>query len=452
MRTSIPLKGKRIASKVSVHRDRWPSICRANHRTATAKETPYHQQHALTGLPALPEPTHASSKIVLETDAKSRHDSRHSGHSNITQTSGFDPDSLLPSPTAIEPEREEPDLVRSTTNDTVRTQRHVRPSPGGSIHRKALVPIQLGPVILRDASEIAQDNTSTLPSGIGDSKSEYRHKRSESTQNLFGNASRPSYFDNREMPHQRYGRHSAETLTQHLHSEENIAPRATRSTHSLSSSFRQHSRDVSTSSSSTLTERPKTGARLQRKRSNQSKSSFGNPGDSDVEKEVLELNTIVEERRAEGNRVRSRDSRHIPAVAPSMQVGVRSETLNDIGSILSRPLAVQHTTTGKASLAMDDKEQLPRTSRVSGWLSDVTTSVKPDADNNEPFYKYCADNTHERNISTNSSRTAVDSGSHTLDSSPTTWKRYSRSLMVTPLTPVENDVSDEWGRRVGIAL
>ena len=131
-----------------------------------------------------------------------------------------------------------------------------------------------------------------------------------------------------------------------------------------------------------------------------------------------------------------------------MQVGARSETLNDIGSALSRPLAVPHTNSGEA----DGKEHQPRSSRVSGWLSNVTTSAKTDADNNEPFYKYYADTTHDRNTSVNSSGTAVDSGPLTLDSSPTTSKRYSRSLMVTPLTPVDDDVGDDQARRVGIAL
>ena len=421
---------------------------------ATAKETPYHQQPALTELPVLSEPAHASSKNILEADASSRHDSRHSGHSDVTQTHSFDPDSLLPSPTAEEPEREEPQLVRSTTNDTVRTYRHLRPSPGGSIHRTTLVPIQLGPVVLRDASEINRDDTSTLPSsGNGDGRSKHRHERSESTQNLLNNASHPFYYDNRVTPHQRYGRNSAETLAQHLHSQESIAPRATTSTHSLSSSFRQHSSDISTPSSlSNLTERPKTGARLQRKRSNQSKGSFGNPGDSDVEKEVLELNTIVEERRAEGNRVNPRDSRHIPAVAPSMQVGVRSETLNDIGSALSRPLPMKHIKSGEGDTEPDGKEHQPRTSRVSGWLSNVSTSAKTDADHNEPFYKYDADTTHKRSVSVNSSGTALDSVLYTHDSSPTASKRYSRSLMITPLTPVDDGVGDDGERRVGIAL
>ena len=424
------------------------------HHTGNSKETQYHQQPALTDFPALPEPTHASSKNVLEPDASSRHDSRHSGHSDITQTHSFNPDSLLPSPTAEGPEREEHQLARSTTNETARTHRHIRPSPGGSIHRKTLVPIQLGPVVLRDASDIHHDNLSTLHSESGDSRSRHRHERSESTQNLLSNASRPPCSDNRETTYQKYGRHSAETLTQHLHSQETIAPRATTSTQSLSSSYRQHSRDISTSSSLlTLTERPKTGARLQRKRSNQSKSSFGNPGDSDVEKEVLELNTIVEERRAEGNRLRPRDSRHIPAVAPSMQVGVRSETLNDIGSALSRPLPTTRITAGERNAELEGNEQHPRTSRVPGWLSNVPTSAKTDAGNDEPFHTYDANTTtHERNVSVNSSGTALDSSSHTQDSSPTTSKRYSRSLMVTPLTPVDDGTCDDGERRVGIAL
>jgi hypothetical protein len=135
-----------------------------------------------------------------------------------------------------------------------------------------------------------------------------------------------------------------------------------------------------------------------------------------------------------------------------MQVGARSETLNDIGSALSRPLAVQHNNAGDANAELGGKKQMPRTSRVSGWLSDVTTSAKPDTDDNEPFYKYFADTKHERNVSLNSSGTAVDSALHTLDSSPTTSKRYSRSLMVTPLTPVDDGDGYDSGRRVGIAL
>jgi hypothetical protein len=135
-----------------------------------------------------------------------------------------------------------------------------------------------------------------------------------------------------------------------------------------------------------------------------------------------------------------------------MQVGVRSETLNDIGSALSRPLAAQHVASGEPNAEMGGKEQQPRTFRVPGWLSNVPNTAKTDADSNEPFYKYAANTTHERNVSVNSSGTALDSVLYTHDSSPTASKRYSRSLMMTPLTPVDSDVGDDRGRKVGIAL
>lgn len=423
-----------------------------DNRIVTAKEIPYQQQPAPTALPVLPEPTYLSSKIVLDSDANSLHDSRHSESHDLSQPLNFDPDSVLPSPAAKNPTQDELELARSTTNDTIRTLRHVRPSPSGSIHRQALIPIQLGPVVLRDAAESMPDDMPPAP-GYGDVKTKRQHQKSESTQDLLGNASRPSYFDNRETPYQRCGRQSSETLALRLQSQESVAPKSTASTQSLSSSYRQHARDSSNASSLlTLTERPRTGARLQRKRSNQSKSSFGNAGDSDVEKEVLELNTIVEERRAESNRVRSNDDHHIPAVAPSMQVGARSETLNDIGSALSRPLTIHHINPGDAVQEIDSKELRPRSSRVSGWLSSVTTPAKPSAGSNEPFYKCDADTTNERTLSVNSSGTALDSVLYTLESSPTTSKRYSRSLMITPLTPVDDGNGDNGERQVGIAL
>jgi hypothetical protein len=419
---------------------------------ATAKDVQYHQQPTLTELPVLPEPTHVSSKIVLDSDDNSLHDSRHSEHFDIAQPHSFDPDSLLPSPATTEPEQDDPELIRSTTNDTTKTRRHVRPSPSGSLHRQTLVPIPLGPIVLRDACETAHEDMKPYYANM-DNKSKRQHQRSESTQELLSNVYRPSYFDNRETPYQRCGRESAETLTLRLQSQESFAPKATASTQSLSSSFRTHTRDGSNSSSLlTLTERPRTGARLQRKRSNQSRSSFGNPGDSDVEKEVLELNTIVEERRAEGNRVRSRDNNHIPAVAPSMQVGARSETLNDIGPALSRSLTVHRINASDPGAELESKELRPRSSRVSGWLSSVANSGKTEANDDEPFYKCGTETVREHNFSVNSSGTALDSVVYTLESSPTTSKRYSRSLMITPLTPLDNGVGGDKERRVGIAL
>lgn len=70
----------------------------------------------------------------------------------------------------------------------------------------------------------------------------------------------------------------------------------------------------------------------------------------DVDAAIRELNTIVEERRASAyrsqiqtpalsNRIPPSPSHHVPHFAPSMRMHVRSETLSDIGSAFSVPLA-----------------------------------------------------------------------------------------------------------------
>ncbi|EON63684.1 hypothetical protein W97_02912 [Coniosporium apollinis CBS 100218] len=64
---------------------------------------------------------------------------------------------------------------------------------------------------------------------------------------------------------------------------------------------------------------------------------------SDVDEAIRELNTIVEERRLDAFRASQStpepNCHHIPAIAPSLRMTVRSETLSDIGSALSVPLA-----------------------------------------------------------------------------------------------------------------
>jgi hypothetical protein len=69
---------------------------------------------------------------------------------------------------------------------------------------------------------------------------------------------------------------------------------------------------------------------------------------TDVDDAIRELNTIVEERRASAyrshahspaliNRPPPSPSHHVPYIAPSMRMHVRSETLSDIGSAFSAP-------------------------------------------------------------------------------------------------------------------
>ncbi|KAJ4289223.1 hypothetical protein N0V90_011565 [Kalmusia sp. IMI 367209] len=73
---------------------------------------------------------------------------------------------------------------------------------------------------------------------------------------------------------------------------------------------------------------------------------------TDVDEAIRELNTIVEERRADAYRSRNQSpafinrpppspSSHVPAIAPSLRMHVRSETLSDIGSAFSVPLVTK---------------------------------------------------------------------------------------------------------------
>jgi hypothetical protein len=70
---------------------------------------------------------------------------------------------------------------------------------------------------------------------------------------------------------------------------------------------------------------------------------------TDVDEAIRELNTIVEERRASAYRSQTQSpdvlnrpppspSHHVPYIAPSMRMHVRSETLSDIGSAFSAPI------------------------------------------------------------------------------------------------------------------
>ncbi|CAI6330681.1 unnamed protein product [Periconia digitata] len=81
------------------------------------------------------------------------------------------------------------------------------------------------------------------------------------------------------------------------------------------------------------------------------KTDRDTPSD-DVDAAIRELNTIVEERRADAYRSANFGSRfdnlpppspssHVPAIAPSLRMKVRSETLSDIGSAFSAPLVTK---------------------------------------------------------------------------------------------------------------
>lgn len=158
--------------------------------------------------------------------------------------------------------------------------------------------------------------------------------------------------------------------------------------------------------------------------------------DWELDKEILELNTIVEERRAEASRSHQSNDIHIPAVAPSMAGKARSETLNDIGSVFSRPVFA-----GSLPVAMTKRLSRPFTSvpehytvpatspatsthRLSGWLSDLAPS--PSSDTPREAFKNHAALSRGRHVSQSSLLTSADDSdvpSLTAASTPTSFAR-----------------------------
>ena len=315
---------------------------------------------------------------------------------------------------------------------------------------QSLVPLRLGPVVLRESPAPDTD----IPTPDKATKSTAR-KRSDSTQELLSETSKPeSYHSNRETPFQRCQQRNSnvwpfppepvvlqpQQLDCFPEEKRHTRPPMTPRSRSSSSSRRQGG-DVSS-----ITSRP-SSERLhpRRKRSLQSIRD-----DQEVEKEIVELNTIIEERRAESTRENG-SNQHIAAVAPSMPIRARSETLDAIGSALSRPLTARdlyRPTTPVESTS--DKPLPPPTStttrlstRVSGWLSGMfPSSSSGDLPDSEPFYKCqppprpLGRSYSESSIIT--SLTDIDSPSLTAASSPTS-KGHSRShtgeSRITPMTP-----------------
>ena len=233
-----------------------------------------------------------------------------------------------------------------------------------------------------------------------------------------------------------------------LADERHPARPSLRSRSRSSGSLRRNGTEKSTSST---TSRPSSERqRPKRKRSFQSVRRTLGDDDEDVEREIVELNTIVEERRQENAR-EGTPEQHVAAVAPSMQIRARSETLDAIGSALSRPITSRNEYQPPSSFNNSPDWDLRRSTstttrvstRVSGWLSGVFPSASAThLPSGEPFYK-CQPPPRplQRSYSESSitsALTEMDSPSLTAASSPTS-RGHSRShtgeSRMTPLTP-----------------
>ena len=313
--------------------------------------------------------------------------------------------------------------------------------------RQSLVPLRLGPVVLRESSAPQTESPTT--------KAMMNRERSDSTSDLLPQTDVISYHSHRETPYERcQARRSvvtsaqaqeapAKSLRRSTSAEDHRSIRRSASTKRSSSSLR---RDASHSATLFPTRQSAERPSLRRKASFPIRKPFAEAGDIDTDKEVLELNTIVEERRAEAARDK-RGSQHIAAIAPHMQMRARSETLDAIGSALGRPLTAQANYRVPTPVQVQLRPSMRRTtsagSRVSGWLSGMLTSHSvAHLPSDEPFYK-CqtpapALRRSHSEASIGTCLTEMDSPSLTAASSPTS-KGHSRThtgeSRMTPLSP-----------------
>ncbi|KAH9838110.1 hypothetical protein Tdes44962_MAKER08308 [Teratosphaeria destructans] len=176
-----------------------------------------------------------------------------------------------------------------------------------------------------------------------------------------------------------------------LPNNQNIRPSAVRRSSPSLLPHSLHDSSTASASSRPLSERN----RLRRKGSHHSLRHA--PGDTaDIDKEILELNTIVEERRAGASKAKTPD--HVAAVAPTMMVNARSETLNDIGSAFARPYTPREPDHLRDAL---DIQERPSTAnavstrpgsnpRIPGWLLGLRSSNSSSFNQawaQEPFYE-----------------------------------------------------------------
>ncbi|KAM3423774.1 hypothetical protein BST61_g1178 [Cercospora zeina] len=279
--------------------------------------------------------------------------------------------------------------------------------------RRSLKPLHLDPVVLKRHDDGVAADGVVLPSDDADA------------------ANRFSYRDARDTPWQRCQHMSAtarrdpspprvhedSTPPQDATKKHNTSrpPLSTQSSSSSVKSLRRQAIETSASGNASSMSRPSVERlRLHRKRSNQS-NRMPSADSRDLDQEILELNTIVEERRAESSTGPSHEDVHVPAVAPTMGLRARSETLSDIGSAFSRPLRLethcQAVPEAVSPFKSPVKSRLSRpftnmpdpnvtvqavglvrrpSSRVTGWLSNIlsssSTTASADTPTPQPFY------------------------------------------------------------------
>lgn len=261
--------------------------------------------------------------------------------------------------------------------------------------RPVLIPMQLAPVVLREATTpmrvqaaVSESLLDRAPESIQAIKEVPRDRTNQRirTETQCSRKGYPDSYhrdaeciifashaehDQKATPHQSSIRSGTARLE--------LSPRS-QSTVSLLSHGRGKSGALHCSSA------PK--SRLRRKRSLPSmRGPFIDNEDTDVDRAIVELQAIVDkERQAENAPQDDSEKRgHVCALAPRMRLGARSKTLEDIGSAFARPRTPHGSLHGDARLGAALRNDRPSTSRassctrVSTWLSNLLPASNSNA-------------------------------------------------------------------------
>lgn len=271
-----------------------------------------------------------------------------------------------------------PNFTNSSTSRRIESPEERRP---------VLIPVQLAPVVLREAttpmkiqaavSESLLDRASESVQATKEAPRDrmYRQSRAETpcSRKVYPN----SYNQNAECiifaSHAEHGRKvTPRQSSMRSGTARSELPPRSQSTVSLLSHGRGKSGALHCSSA------PK--SRLRRKRSLPSmREPFIDNEDADVDRAIVELQAIVDkERQSEKVPLGDSESRgHVCALAPRMRLGARSKTLEDIGSAFVRPRTAHGSFQSDHMLgaaSRNDRSSTSRASsctRVSTWLSNL---------------------------------------------------------------------------------
>ncbi|SMQ54717.1 unnamed protein product [Zymoseptoria tritici ST99CH_3D7] len=339
--------------------------------------------------------------------------------------------------------------------------------------RASLIPLGLDPAVLREFVVIPQDDEPALSYATS--------KATDSQRNSFYNAPSPRHGKAISITSLPASAASTIERTRNVPpTRERMPNRPMLAYRSSSGSIRSLRRQViDVNAAATASRHSIDWARLGGRRRADSRNRSMESNNLDIDREILELNTIVEERRAEGLRSSTPDT-HVSAVAPLMSIRARSQTLTAIGSAFSRPLPVTTENTPQQTPDLDTAEispitqrlsrpftlmpdqiptlaaestttvrSAPTNTRVNGWLSSLFPSIKPDtAITRDTFYACSPPLVHQRVVSTASTATVTESDSPS-DPSSAFSKHHSRSITeVSAMTPTSSPPSSarEWKR------